>query len=166
MDAIVIFVATKFHYLLVGGAILTWILADASKRRNLTILGFFALPTTFIVGKLFSLAINNPRPFIAHDIQPLFAHVADNGFPSEHALLATAISALVFTVNKPFGFVLFAISLMIGTARVAANVHHTLDIVGGIVIALVVVYLYSKYLTESRILKMCSFGKNHKNNLS
>ena len=148
MEAVVIFVATKFHYLIVGGAILTWMLAEATKRRNLTILGFFALPTTFIVGRLFSLAINNPRPFIAHDIQPLFAHAADNGFPSEHTLLATAISALVFTVNKPLGFVLFAFSLMIGTARVVANVHHPLDIVGGIAIALLVVYLCSIYLSK------------------
>lgn len=139
MEGLIVLVATKFHYLVVLGAALVWLYTKTKERKYLTLLGTLTLPTAFIVGKLASFLFASPRPFVAHDVAPLFAHAADNGFPSEHALFAFTIAALVYSVNKPVGLVLFILALMIGIARVMANVHHLIDIVGGAFLALLVV---------------------------
>lgn len=67
-----------------------------------------SLPTAYVVGRVASWLIDSPRPFVSHDLTPLFAHTADNGFPSEHAPFIT-LSALVYTVNKPLGISLFVV---------------------------------------------------------
>ena len=143
MESVIILIATKFHYLVVGGWIFAWLLANKTKRQNLIIHSLIALPIAYITGKLIGLIINNPRPFVVHDVVPLFVHAVDNGFPSEHALIATTISALVYTINKPLGIALLIISLMVGVARVLSNVHHIFDVIGGTIIALTIVYLCS-----------------------
>ncbi len=153
MESIIVLIATKFHYLVVGGWVLAWLLTNQVRRRNLIILSIFALPIAYIAGKLIGTIVNNPRPFVVNDVIPLFAHAADNGFPSEHALLATTISAVVYTVNKPLGIALLTISLMIGIARILANVHHTFDIVGGTVIAVIVVSFCSVCIKRFKFLK-------------
>lgn len=140
-ESIIVLVATKFHYLVITGAILGWLYARPIQRRKLAIFSAVSLPTAYVVGRVASWLIDSPRPFVSHDLTPLFAHTADNGFPSEHALFAFTLSALVYTVNKPLGISLFVVSGLIGTARVMANVHHTIDVFGGLVIAVAVVYL-------------------------
>ena len=143
-ESIIVLVATKFHYLVITGAVVTWLYTKPVQRRKLVILSVVSLPTAYVIGRAASWFVDSPRPFVAHDLTPLFAHAADNGFPSEHALFAFTISALVYTVNKPLGISLFVVSGLIGTARVLANVHHTIDVFGGLLIGMAVVYAAQK----------------------
>ncbi len=72
---------------------------------------------------------------------PLIVHVANNGFPSEHMLLVVTVALLVYTEHRTFGILLAVIAILVGLARVFANVHHGIDILGSVVIALVSVAL-------------------------
>ncbi len=80
----------------------------------------------------------------------MIAHVADNGFPSEHMLFASTIAMLMLYVNKRVGIFLWIIALCIGAARVAAGVHHTLDVAGAILIAVVAVIVSQYVITLVR----------------
>jgi membrane-associated phospholipid phosphatase len=139
MDIVLTLVATKAHYIVVFVAVIVFFRLDYVNKKSLAVLSIISLPTVYFFGKLLGNLIESPRPFAIHDVLPLFYHVADNGFPSEHALLSTAIAALVYTVQKPIGLLLLALSILIGSARVFANVHHSIDIIGGVLIALIVV---------------------------
>ena len=79
----------------------------------------------------------NPRPFMVTGVPPLVAHAPGNGFPSDHALLTGTIAAIV-TVTSPYlGALLWLIAIAVSVARVLAGVHHSIDIIGSFIIAIV-----------------------------
>ena len=107
------------------------------------------LPLTFIVSKIGALLYFDPRPFVVGHFIPLIPHEPDNGFPSDHVLLCASIAAVVFPSNKYLGIVLLLLTLMVGVARVHTGVHHAIDIIGSLVIALAVAGLVY-YVIRSR----------------
>lgn len=78
------------------------------------------------------------RPFELLGAAPGALYLNNSGFPSDHALFATAIVAAVWfeTRLKKVTIILAIITLLMCAARVLALVHTPLDIIGGIVIAL------------------------------
>lgn len=117
-----------------------WLQLNNADKKMLAIRGAITLPVSFIIARLISLVFNNPRPFVVEHTIPLVQHAADNGFPSDHTLLAAACAALVWSYDKKFGGVLYVLAIIVGASRVAADVHHTIDIIGSLVIASVVVW--------------------------
>ena len=55
----------------------------------------------------------------------------NGSFPSEHMTWAFAISVTVFMHDRRVGWYFLAIAIFIGIARVLANVHYPVDIIGG-----------------------------------
>lgn len=92
---------------------------------------------SLLLAKLGGMFINDPRPFVVGHFRPLIPHAADNGFPSDHTLLASFISWFVFHYSKKLGLVSLSLALLIGLARVYAGVHHIEDIVGSFVITVI-----------------------------
>lgn len=119
---------------------------------SVLLLSVISFPLSFIVAKILAHFIYNPRPFVVSHVKPLFAHAADNGFPSDHMLLTMTIASVVFVYNKKLGILLTVVAVCIGTARVLANVHHVEDIVGSAVIAIVAsgvaFFIEKKYLRK------------------
>ena len=90
--------------------------------------------------KVFATVHTDPRPFVVNPaVKPLFPHVADNGFPSDHTTMVVTVSLLVILYRRWLGVALLAVSVLVGWARVASHVHHTQDIVAGAVIGVVAV---------------------------
>ncbi len=139
VDAIIIFAASKLHIVIVLGGMLFLAFLPAKRRVVLASKALIALPSAFILGRTADLFISSPRPFVVENIEPLISHISNNGFPSEHTLLVATISALVYTEHRAAGIVLGVLALCVGIARVVANVHHGIDIVGSIVIASIAV---------------------------
>lgn len=101
----------------------------------LGIAGVIGLIFIFAGGKLY----DNPRPFVVEHIKPMFPHAADNGFPSDHTALGTVIAATVWLYRRALGLLLGVLTVLVGTARVLAHVHHPLDIAAAIAMGLVAV---------------------------
>lgn len=119
---------------------------NRSQQKQLVVFAALSLPLTFVAARLMSLVYYNPRPFVQIGIVPLIAHAADNGFPSDHTLLGAAVALVVFRFHKKLGLVLGVLTLAVGLSRVAAGVHHVVDIAGSIAIASVVAWLVAKFL--------------------
>lgn len=141
MESIIIFFGTKGHLIVIGGALLALIRVTVEQRITLFYKALIALPVAFLVGRFFSLFIDSPRPFVVENITPLIDHVADNGFPSDHTLLVATLALLVYTEHRVLGILLAVIAILVGLARILANVHHGIDVGGSIVIALIAVML-------------------------
>lgn len=108
-------------------------------KKGMFVLASLSGVISLILRKIGSVLINDPRPFVVNHVTPLIAHSPDNGFPSDHTLLAMWLAMVVYFYNKKLGIILMVISLIVGTARVLALVHHPLDIFGSIVIAIIAV---------------------------
>lgn len=140
-DQLIIFCAQYLPFLIVAVALWFILRLEISRRKSALGLMVFGSAIAFALDKILNQIIVSPRPFVIEDIAPLFPHVADNGFPSEHVLFAVLIANIVFVYNRKLGITLGILALIIGLARIAANVHHLIDVLGGTVIAIVSVLI-------------------------
>ena len=133
MDSIDVVVAQYFLYLSVLITAAFWLRSARATKIELTVRlalgGVLALALANIAGRLYY----DPRPFVTQHITPLFAHGADNGFPSDHALFTSFLAMTVLLYSRRVGVILLAIAVAVGVARVAAHVHSPLDIVASFV---------------------------------
>ncbi len=154
MDSIIVYSAKYLLFLSLVVAGIAFLYTDRTTKIKTIWLGLIASPIALIITEIFGRLVYDPRPFVVDNIQPLFEHAADNGFPSDHALAAALVAFVVFSFNKKVGFVLIVFTILIGVARILARVHHLLDIVGGISIALVSVvsayYILKAYYPARR----------------
>jgi undecaprenyl-diphosphatase len=79
---------------------------------------------------------NDPRPFTQDHVKPLIAHAADNGFPSDHALLAAAIAAAALLLDPIWSVPFVIAAVLVDWARVGAGIHHVQDVAGSSVLVL------------------------------
>lgn len=144
MDLLVKLSAKYLLYLI----ILLGLIVVAINRKTLKrtiILTVISFPATLIVAKILSSLINNPRPFVVNHLTPLIPHATNNGFPSDHTLLAAAISSIIFSVNKKAGLFLFLLTLILGISRIIALVHHPIDILASLIIATTITFISLKF---------------------
>jgi len=89
----------------------------------------------YLLAKLGGLLISDPRPFVVGHFTPLISHAADNGFPSDHTLLASFIGWVALYYSRKIGVIALILAALIGLARVYVGVHHLEDIIGSFVIS-------------------------------
>ncbi|MDQ2741497.1 MAG: phosphatase PAP2 family protein [Chloroflexota bacterium] len=108
-----------------GSTILRW-----------TVAAVLTLLLSFLGAQIAAALYNDPRPFVVGHYRPLIAHVADNGFPSDHSLLAAAIVAVVAFARWLWTLPFVLLGGIVEAARVGAGLHHPIDVVGsdGVVI--------------------------------
>jgi len=145
MNFLIIFGAKYLFVLIVLVALVYFFTLSKDKKREFILFVLIALPAIYIVAKISSLFFYDPRPFVSNGIVPLLPHAADNGFPSDHALLSATTAIIVFFYNKKVGAVLLVVALTVGVSRVLAGVHHPIDIIASFLIAIIIsslIYFY------------------------
>lgn len=93
------------------------------------IIAVIVLPLSYIFAKIGAAVYSDPRPFTVDHVKPLISHAADNGFPSDHALLAAALVALVAVVDLLWALPFVVLAVLVDWARVGSGIHHTVDVV-------------------------------------
>jgi undecaprenyl-diphosphatase len=138
VDSLIAVVAQDAIYLVAALAVVAWLLSPRHHKVGFAVQGVLALAVAFALIKAASAVYVDPRPFVVDPaLHPLFAHPADNGFPSDHTAVASAVSFVVLAHRRSIGVVMLALSVLIGAARVAAHVHHWLDIGAGLLVGVV-----------------------------
>lgn len=154
MNSVIIFVAKYFFLLSILVAAVFWLRSRTNTKIELAaralIGGVLALLLSYLAGSLYY----DPRPFVVEHITPLIPHAADNGFPSDHALLTSFLAFVILAYSKQWGSLLLVVAVLVGAARVAAHVHHPLDIVGSFVISAVAAGAVSLFITTDRLTSM------------
>lgn len=116
-------------------AIVFWQLKTKQKRTEFVVFLLIGGVVSILLAKLGSAAINDPRPFVEGHFTPLISHAADNGFPSDHTLLASFIGWVVLSYSRKWGIAALIIAALVGLSRVYVGVHHLEDIIGSFVIS-------------------------------
>ena len=151
MDSVIVFVALYFLYLSVAVTVIFWWRCSRPTQIELLVRliagGLLALALATLAGHLYY----DPRPFVTEHVTPLFAHAADNGFPSDHALLTSFLGFSVLAYSKKVGALLLALAIAVGSARVAAHVHAPVDIVGSFVISAFAAVVVQRVTSSPRV---------------
>jgi undecaprenyl-diphosphatase len=135
MHWLIRFVGDYFFLLSLAIVAVYWLLAHRHEKVTLVwqLLAGGALALLF--STVASSLYYDTRPFVTERVVPLIAHSADNGFPSDHTLLTAFLGFTIYIHSRVVGGILLLIALLVGVARVAAHIHHPIDIVGSFVIA-------------------------------
>jgi len=87
------------------------------------------------------------RPFRSHyfDVYQLtkfLASVNDKSFPSDHTVIAFSLAFSTFLfINKKLGVIFLLAAILIGLGRVMAGIHYPLDVIAGILVAILSVLI-------------------------
>lgn len=150
MDGFVVFAAR--YLIIIPPLVLLHLIWTRPERERVPFVALtvFSLLLAFIFAKVGTTLYDNPRPFMVGDFVPLIPHGIENGFPSMHALFAATIAILAATKSLRVGALLAIIAIMIGTGRIVGGVHHTVDVIAAILIAVAAVAL-SRMLLSIRV---------------
>ena len=147
MDAVIIFLAN--YLIFVIGLMAAFAAYKAKKRREfilaLVLAGILALDLSVLAGALYY----NPRPFVSQGIEPLISHGPDNGFPSQHTVIAMTLTSVIYFYRRQLAAITFTLTLLVGAGRVWAHVHSWIDILGGLVVGAIAGYagvILARYL--------------------
>jgi len=141
-DHLIIFGAN--YLIVIDGIYCVSVLLLTVKKKERLHFGLTVIIGAFLallLAHIGSLLIKDPRPFVVMHEIPLVAHGMDNGFPSDHTLLASFMAAVISLKSIQLGAIAWILALIIGLSRILALVHHPIDIIGSIVIAIVSVWI-------------------------
>jgi undecaprenyl-diphosphatase len=110
-------------------------------QKRIVIFGTIAFPLMLLVAFGLGHVYDDPRPFVVGHFIPLIPHDPDNGFPSDHVLLVSAIAAVITVFHRRLGVLLWVIAFIIALSRVYVGVHHPIDVVGSMIIAIAVMFV-------------------------
>ena len=113
--------------------------------------------TSLLIAKFMSVLYHptGERPFVLLGVAPGAAYLNNPGFPSDHAVFATAILYAVWfeTRDKLLSGILLVLLVLVGVGRVLALVHTPIDIFGGIVAATIGALWYLTKLPQKPPIK-------------
>ncbi|EKD59061.1 MAG: Bacitracin transport permease protein BCRC [uncultured bacterium] len=145
-DMLIIFGAKYLIFFAIVFAGLYFLSLSRESKRRTIVFAIIALPLSYVAAKISSYFYYDARPFVVGNFTSLIPHAADNGFPSDHTLLASGLAGIILLFDKKKGAVLAGVAILVGVSRVLAGVHHATDIVGSMVIVSVVSFLTYKFL--------------------
>src|ERR1700730_10671084 len=103
MNTLIIIVAQYAIFLLPLFILCAYMIIERPEKKRFVITfiigGIVGYILLWIAGKLYY----DPRPFVASGIHPLFSHITDNGFPSDHTFAASLAAFLVFAFSRKLG---------------------------------------------------------------
>lgn len=126
-----------FAVLLLAGLISS----RAATTRRLAAAGWACLAT------LLAVALNQPFGHLFDEARPYATHAhllvlatpsSDFSFPSDHAVMAGAVTAGLFLVAKRLGLLAAAAAVIMAFARVYIAAHYPWDVLGGLVFGAVI----------------------------
>jgi undecaprenyl-diphosphatase len=85
------------------------------------------------VGKVISELVDRARPFVVdpNGIHLFSGHVADPGFPSDHATGAFAVAMAIYLRKRSWGVIALLAAAVLAVGRVAIGVHFPSDVIAG-----------------------------------
>ncbi len=125
------------YFLLVGAALIYFLVKKKEKLRYLLVIGSSVILSRLVITELIRLIWHRSRPFVDYQVNQVIEHSASGSFPSGHIAFLFALAMAVYFFNKKWGLVFFILSLVVGLARIFVGIHYPLDILGGIVIGIV-----------------------------
>jgi len=137
MNGVVAFTAQYLFLVSFILVVYAWLTRNKKKQFEQWLFFVFTILMSGLLGFIAGHLYFHARPFVVTGIAPLFPHVADNSFPSDHALLTAAIAVGLWKTSRRISAIAWIIALFVGAARVMAGVHWPVDIVASMVIAII-----------------------------
>lgn len=153
LDALMIFGADYLIFIVYVLILLLAIFGN-SRDRKAFILSMLGLGMTLILTQIIRIFIHEDRPFVTFQIIPLISinpwitfssfslgGVNLSSFPSVHTIIISVITfSYIYFKSALYPFLIFSL-IWIAFSRIFVGVHYPLDILGGILVGFISVFL-------------------------
>jgi undecaprenyl-diphosphatase len=145
MEKVIIeFLATFLIWLLYAGLVVLWFIDGKIKKEQVIhalVAGLFA----WFLAQAIKFLFPTDRPFLVNG-ENILVMIMPKGsaFPSAHTALAFSLAVTIFLHDGKVGWSYLFGALLIGMARVLANVHYPVDILGGALLGTIVAIIIEK----------------------
>ena len=121
--------------------------AERMRYQLTTLIGISALSLSNVVVWLINIMWDRPRPFVEHgdELNLLFYPPTDPSFPANPVAVGFAAAMAAWSINRKFGWWMFAAAALYGFSRLYAGIFYPTDILGGAVVG-IAVYWFTLYL--------------------
>lgn len=145
MDGVIIgFFATFLIWILYTGLLVLWFV-DGRIRKEQVLHSLFAGVIAWGIAWAVKTLFPTVRPFVLNGRgTDVLIAPSDSAFPSAHTALAFSLAVTIFMHDRRVGFWYLLAAFLIGAARVLANVHYPMDIVGGAFIGTLIAVIVEK----------------------
>lgn len=153
-DALVVFLAGYFQYLLAAVFILFLYFSKYTRLEKFRIFWITAFSTAIArigVVELIRFFYLRPRPFTVFQVHQLLSE-HEWSFPSGHSAFFFAMATAIYLYNKKWGIWFFIGAILMNISRIIAGIHYPSDILGGMIIGVLTAYLIF-YFAERRKIK-------------
>ena len=101
--------------------------------RRIAVAAAASTAVALALGAVLSHLIDRARPFVDDPggVHQFGHHVADAGFPSDHATASFAIATAILLRNRRGGIVALVLATVLALTRVAIGVHYPTDVLAG-----------------------------------
>lgn len=90
----------------------------------------------YAISQLIGVLWFRPRPFV--DLEGTYKVIEksalDKSFPSDHATLAFAAAALIYSFNPRAGYAAYGCAILIALSRIMVGVHYPSDVIAGVLL--------------------------------
>jgi len=143
-NAVITFLASFLIFILFGGLVVLWVI-DGKIKKEQVLHALFACLFAWVIAYFIKEFFPTARPYLLNGSSTLTLTVPkDSAFPSQHTTIAFALAVTIFLHDRKIGWLFLFCALLIGVARVMANVHYPVDILGGAFLGTLVSILVDK----------------------
>ncbi len=138
LDAVIIFNAVFLIYFVFAIASLLNLKALINKQYSKVFIFIISILLALFLFRIATLIYVNERPFVVYEINQLVDREPGRSFPSRHTTIAFALSiGSILLFNVKIGGFLICLSSIIAFSRIYVGLHHPVDILGAIIIAII-----------------------------
>jgi len=146
INLVVTFTASILIWLMFLGLITLWII-DGKFKKELVLHAVLASAFAWFGSTMLKEVFDTTRPYLVDGAKYLVFWIPSfeaGAFPSSHAAASFALSLTIWFHDKRVGSFYIFSSILIGIARVIANVHYPVDILGGAALGILIAFLIEK----------------------
>ena len=145
MQSIIIeFLASFLIWLMFLGLLILWFI-DGRIKKEQVLHALVASLVAWTLAEIIKRLIPTARPFIVNGEMPLTLTVqSDGSFPSGHTAAAFALATTIWLHDRKVGWAYIIAALIVGAARVLANVHYPVDILAGAILGILTAFSVEK----------------------
>lgn len=154
LDTIMVFVTDYLVYLSI---LLIFFLGlrGKIKEKKAFLLILISMPIAVLLIKFIHFFINEPRPFVTFNFQPLADNNPDASFPSRHATIMAVIGFALTFLKSRWALLFLPLMIIVAISRIYVGVHYPLDVLGGFITGIISLTLA---LQIKKILKIGFFS--------
>lgn len=151
VDWFFVFIAEYLPYVmvLVSFVLFAKVPAWKQKLRVFIVTAFALVISRGLIFEIIRYVYERPRPFLALGFEPLFQEPSF-AFPSSHAIILTVFALMTISVSRKWGYAFLLFVFINGFARVYSGVHWPTDILGGICIAAISVFIAARVFPRNQ----------------